>query len=207
MSALLGVFEGKSMKKAWGVMALVAAITLLLPISALVVGQEGGGGKDPGEKSGKAEEEKSPTGSGISVVVIQTEGEKTTVKDLELKQEQLGIISLTLVPVDHYVIRKGKATVSIAIRKIERIDFDGDIARIQGRGEDRIEGKVDPESRFFLFGKVAFGEYKIDLAHVKSLEFIHPRERLLQCKSCNRIYANLEWQYCPHDGARLKDAE
>ncbi|MHC4598204.1 MAG: hypothetical protein ACYS47_04290 [Planctomycetota bacterium] len=196
------------MKKAWGIMALTAAILLLLPISALVVGQEGGGsGKDPGEKEEKGAEKKIETGSGISVVVIQTEGEKTTVADLELKQEQLGIISLTLVPVVHYTLLKGKAVISIPIRKIDRIDIDGDIARVKGRGGEKIEGKVDPENRFFLFGKVAIGEYKIDLAHVKSLEFIHPRARLLQCKSCNRIYANLEWTYCPHDGAKLMDAE
>jgi hypothetical protein len=193
-----------SMKKAWVVFAVAAGFLLLLPISALVTGQEGGSGK---EEKGEKEVKEGPTGSGISAVVIQTEGEKTTVVDLELKQEQLGIISLTLVPVDHYTLKKGKATISVPIRKIDRIDFDGEIARVKGRHGEKIEGQVDPENRFFLFGNVAFGEYKIDLAHVKSLAFVHPRERLLQCKSCNRIYANLDWQYCPHDGARLKDSE
>ncbi len=194
------------MRKAWVFFTVTAGFLLLLPISALVVGQSGGEGKEKeGEKHKK--EKEGPTGSGISVVVIQTEGEKTTVADLQLKQEQLGIISLTLVPVDRYALRKGKAIISVPIRKIDRIDFDGDIARVKGRGGEKIEGKVDPNNRFFLFGKVAFGEYKIDLKHVKSLEFIHPRTRLQQCKSCNRIYANLEWQHCPIDGAGLKDAE
>jgi hypothetical protein len=193
-----GGFEGGSMKKSWVGIGLIAAFAALIPLATLV-------GQEPPDRDDK--DKPPPVGSGIKVIVTQTEGVKTEVSDLEMRQEKLGIISLTLVPVDSYMIRKGRAQVTVPIRRIERIIFNGEDVSIKGRKGSIVEGKVDTDSRFFLFGTVAMGEYKIDLAHVKSLEFIHPTGRLQQCPSCNRIYENKEWRYCPHDGARLKSED
>ena len=183
------------MKKSWAVFGLIAVFAVVFPLASLV-------GQEP--PAGKPEAKGGPTGSGITAIVTQTEGVKSEIRDLELRQEKLGIISLTLVPVDSYMIRKGRAAVTVPIRKIDRIIFNGDEVSIKGSKGGTVEGKVDKDSRFFLFGTVAMGEFKIDMAHVKSLEFIHPQARLHQCPSCNRIFENKEWRYCPHDGARLK---
>lgn len=183
------------MKTRTGVLLLACAVAVLLPLPSSV-GQEGGG-----------EPARAHTGSGIRATVIQLEGRTDRVEDILFKNEQLGILSLTKVPASAYVLRKGRATVTVPIRKIGRIDIDGERVRIAGVDGSAIEGDVDKQSRFFLTGKVSFGDFEVDMAHVKSVEFTHPKGADLYCEACNRLYENAEWKFCPIDGARLKAAE
>ncbi|MHC5079718.1 MAG: hypothetical protein ACYTHN_11905 [Planctomycetota bacterium] len=194
------------MKKAPWILIFAGLSLLLLPLS-FTVGQEGGDKKEEGKKEeGKKEEDAQPgsKGSGIKAIIIQVEGERTEVEDIEFREEKLGIISLTKVPTNEYAILRGKAKITIHLSKIQRIDFDGKVARIKGVAGETLEGEVNEDAQYFLFGTVGFGKFELKMTDVRSIELVHPKEPQKFCNSCNRLFVRSDWQYCPYDGAKLK---
>ncbi|GEM_PF-3583034 len=184
------------MKKAMGILVLAAVVLGLVALES-TVGQEG----DRGAK------EEGPTGSGIKAFVVQTEGEKNEVENAHFQKEQLGLLSLTKVPTHTYTLHRGKAVITVPLRKIKKMIFTGDTVRVIGIAGKELEGQVVKNTRYFLFGNVRFGEFELDLHDAQSVEFVHPKAKQFLCRTCNRLYVNPEWRFCPYDGARLIEVE
>jgi hypothetical protein len=187
------------MKIRYAVAGIAVLCALVLPLS-LTVGQDAGG---DGEKESPA----AKSGSGILALVSQIEGEKTEVKDALFMEEKLGILSLTKDPSSSYTFLRGRANVTVQLHQIQRMEFDSEKVRIKGIDGKTIEGDIDKNRRYFLTGQLSFGAFEVEISDVRSLEFTHPKVQQKVCPSCNRLYIDPDWKYCPYEGAKLNEVK
>lgn len=145
------------------------------------------------------------------VVAEDTTGTAHRLVQGRLFAETLGLLSVSLEPSDVFQLTVGAGTVKIPVRKIRRVEFAGEtpgawtavtVTDIDG---GTVSGKPVTPAKWELRGQMAdaaFAEDTLTLDRVRSLQFTRdPAARA--CTKCQRIYADAEWRYCPHDGQRL----